>query len=173
MRSVCRCAGTGSHRHAYLTDAVSLLATQLLVTESRSLSAVTASLFSLVHTRGTDAELCVSSPRFTLHRRRFVQTFNFVQITWHCLHNIAGAVSDHSSHRERRCTGVVSVRWMSQHYTKIIKLKYCEKKNTIVLYSSRLNWGKNIFHSCLESRCMHWLLIFIYLILLYLKNIIQ
>ena len=39
------------------------------------------------------------------------------------------AVSDHSSHRERRCTGVVSVRWMSQHYTKIIELMYCEKKN--------------------------------------------
>ena len=81
------------------------------------------------HERGTDSELCVSSPRFTRHRHKFVQTFNFVQISWHCLHNIAGAVSDHSSHRERGCTGVVSVRWMSQHYTKIIKLKYCEKKN--------------------------------------------
>ena len=60
--------------------------------------------------RGTDAELCVSSPHFTRHRRKFVQTFYFVQISWHCLHNIAGAVSDHSSHRESRCTGVVSLR---------------------------------------------------------------
>ena len=60
--------------------------------------------------RGTDAELCVSSPHFTRLRRKVVQTFNFVQISWHCLHKIAGAVSDHSSHRERRCTDVVSVR---------------------------------------------------------------
>ena len=28
--------------------------------------------------RGTDAELCVSSPHFTRHRRKFVQTFKLV-----------------------------------------------------------------------------------------------
>ena len=89
-----------------------------------------------------------------------------------CLHSIAGSVSDRSSHRERSCTGVMSVQWMSQHYTKRIKLKYCEKKNNncSLFQSSKLR-KKNIFHSCLESRCMHWLLIFIYLILLYLKTL--
>ena len=67
--------------------------------------------------RSTVAELCVSSTQFPL-LDKFVQTFNFVQISWHCLHKIAGAVSDHSSHHERRCTCVVSVWWMTQHYTK-------------------------------------------------------
>ena len=60
--------------------------------------------------RGTDAELCVSSLQLSRHRRKFVQTLNFGQILWHCLHKIAGSVSDNSSHRERSCTGVVSMR---------------------------------------------------------------
>ena len=34
--------------------------------------------------RGTDAELCVSSPHFTQHRRKFVQTFNLLLISRHC-----------------------------------------------------------------------------------------
>ena len=31
--------------------------------------------------RLTDAELCISYPHFTRHRRKFIQTFNLVQIS--------------------------------------------------------------------------------------------
>ena len=78
--------------------------------------------------RGADVELCISSPHFPRHKRMFVQTSNFVQISWHWLHNIAGTVPYHSSHRERRWTGVMSVRWMTQYSTKIINW-HCENKN--------------------------------------------
>ena len=120
--------------------------TEKLRHRRRNLLAGAARVKPRPHERGTDAELCVSSPQFTRHRRKFVQTLNFVQISWHCLHKIAGGNSYHSSHLERRCTGVVCVRWMSEHYTKIINW-HCENKNTIILYSSRLNWEKNIFQT--------------------------
>ena len=95
--------------------------------------------------RGTGAELCVSSTHFPRHRRKFVQTFNFVKISWHCLHKIAGAVSDHSSYRERKCTGVMCVRWMTQHHTKIINTE--NKNNNRFLFQSSKLRKKYIFQT--------------------------
>ena len=89
----------------------------------------------------TDDELCVSSPHFTRRRRKFVQTFNFVQISWHCLHKIAGSQIIPAIVR-----GGVLVSSVRCHYTiQKYLINTVKTKTTIVLYSSRLNWEKNIF----------------------------
>ena len=120
--------------------------------------------------RGIDAELCVSSPNFQWHRHKFVQTFNFVQKTM--------ALIAQNCRRRRRS---FQPSWEKVHWCRVCAMNDTtlhkknlinteNKNNNCSLFQSSKLIEKNISNSCLESRCIHWMFLFIYLILLHLKT---